>query len=124
MGFAKGVSAIRLRQHQVLKRHSCRTQHSTHLHEPGAQPANLRNRRLAETRSAYQQHSFGSSPREPEPRELKGATMVFHSIRNVFLISLLAVQITHAQIPARVSNSPTLQGQGTQEQKTDRPSGN
>ena len=50
--------------------------------------------------------------------------MTFQSIRNYFLVSLLAVQFTNAQTPARVSSSQTLQEQGSQEQKTDRPSGN
>ena len=50
--------------------------------------------------------------------------MTFQSIRNYFLVSLLAIQIVNAQTPARVSSSPTLQEQGPQTQKTDRPSGN
>ena len=49
--------------------------------------------------------------------------MTFQSIRNYFLVSLLAVQFTNAQTPARVSSSQTLLEQGSQEQKTDRPSG-
>jgi hypothetical protein len=50
--------------------------------------------------------------------------MTFHSIRIFFLVSLLATQTTNGQIPARVSSSPTMQGQGPQEQKTDHPSVN
>ena len=50
--------------------------------------------------------------------------MTFQSIRNYFLVSLLAVQITSAQTPARLSSSQTPPEQGSQEQKTDRPSGN
>ena len=50
--------------------------------------------------------------------------MTFQSIRNYFLVSLLAVQFTNVHTPARVSSSPTMQEQSPQTQKTDRPSGN
>ena len=50
--------------------------------------------------------------------------MTSHSIRNFCLVSLLVVQTTHAQTPVRANSSPTLQEQGTQHPKTDRPSGN
>ena len=50
--------------------------------------------------------------------------MTFHSIRNFFLVSLLVVQTTNAQTPVRANSSPTIQEQGAQDPKTDRPSAN
>ncbi|MCM3869931.1 MAG: hypothetical protein ND895_04460 [Pyrinomonadaceae bacterium] len=50
--------------------------------------------------------------------------MTFHSIRNFFLVSLLVAQTTNAQTPVRANSSPTIQEQGAQDPKTDRPSGN
>jgi hypothetical protein len=50
--------------------------------------------------------------------------MTFQLIRNLFLGSFLIVQTAQSQTPVRVSASPTLQEQGSQDQKTDHSSGN